>query len=67
MRYRHYKGGIYEWLCEARFESDPAMTLVIYRGEDGVVWARPRDVFFEQVDHGGKLVRRFVLLDEVQE
>lgn len=23
-RYRHYKGGEYEWLCEATYEPDPA-------------------------------------------
>lgn len=59
MRYRHYKGGIYEWVCEAKLESDPTVTLVIYRSPEGATWARPRDVFFEQVVHEGAMVDRF--------
>lgn len=59
MRYRHYKGGLYEWVCEAKLESDPTVTLVIYRSPEGETWARPREVFFEQVLHEGKPVARF--------
>jgi len=59
MRYRHYKGGIYEWVCEAKLESDPTVTLVIYRSPEGATWARPRDVFFEPVVHEGAMVDRF--------
>jgi hypothetical protein len=63
VRYRHYKGGIYEWVCESKLESDPSTTLVIYRSEDGKTWARPRQVFFEQVEYEGKLVPRFERID----
>ncbi len=60
MQYRHYKGGIYEWVCEAKLESDPAVILVVYRSQqDGATWARPREVFFEKVEHEGKTVDRF--------
>lgn len=59
MRYRHYKGGLYDWVCEATLESDPSVTLVIYRSPEGKTWARPREVFFEKVMHEGKLVDRF--------
>lgn len=59
MQYRHYKGGIYEWVCEAKLESDPAVTLVIYRSRDGTTWARPREVFFEKVEYEGETVDRF--------
>lgn len=59
MQYRHYKGGIYEWVCEAQLESDPTVTLVIYRSPEGMTWARPREVFFEKVLYEGKLVDRF--------
>lgn len=59
MQYRHYKGGIYEWVCEAKLESDPAVMLVIYRAQNGSTWARPREVFFEKVEHEGKMVDRF--------
>ncbi|HLP97474.1 MAG TPA: DUF1653 domain-containing protein [Sideroxyarcus sp.] len=62
MRYRHYKGGIYEIVCEARLEADPSVIMIIYRSENGDIWARPRNVFFEQVQHEGKTVPRFAPL-----
>ena len=59
MKYRHYKGGIYEVICEARLESDPSVTMMVYKSEDDSVWTRPRNVFFELVQHEGKMVPRF--------
>ncbi len=59
MKYRHYKGGIYEIVCEARLEADPDVIMMIYKSEEGLIWARPRTVFFEQVKHEGELVPRF--------
>ena len=44
MRYRHYKGGIYEVVCEALLESDHT-PVIVYRDEAGAVWVRPRDAF----------------------
>jgi hypothetical protein len=58
MRFRHYKGGLYELVCEARLEADGA-PVIVYRGADGQVWVRPRDVFFEKVEVDGTLVPRF--------
>lgn len=66
MRYRHYKGGIYELVCEAILEADHT-PVVVYRGEDGVVWVRPRDAFFEQVAVGGVALPRFTPLDAAPE
>lgn len=62
MKYRHYKGGIYEVICEARLESEPGTLMVVYRSEEGLIWTRPRDVFFESVQHEGKNVPRFAPL-----
>lgn len=61
-RYRHYKGGIYELVCEAVLEADHT-PVVVYRGQDGVVWVRPRDAFFGEVAVDGKILPRFALLD----
>ena len=59
MRYRHYKGGLYELVCEARLEADLA-PVIVYRGQDGQVWVRPREAFFEIVELGdGRQVPRF--------
>lgn len=63
MRYRHYKGGIYEIVCEAKLESAPSVIMMIYRSHDGSTWARPKDVFFEMVQVDGKTVPRFAPIE----
>ena len=62
MRYRHYKGGIYALVCEAVLEADHT-PVVVYRGQDGVVWVRPRDAFFGAVTVDGVTQPRFAPLD----
>lgn len=64
MRYRHYKGGIYELVCEAVLEADHT-PVIVYRGVDGTTWVRPKNIFFEMVepDGGGAPVARFTPLD----
>ncbi len=63
MRYRHYKGGLYEFVCEARLEPEPSVTMMVYRSEaDGTIWTRRKDVFFEMVEHEGRQVPRFAPL-----
>lgn len=62
MKYRHYKGGIYEIVCEARLEADPDVIMVVYKSEEGLIWTRPREVFFELVQHEGQSVPRFALI-----
>jgi hypothetical protein len=58
MRYRHYKGGLYEHVCVATLESDLS-EMIVYRAPDGSIWTRPRDVFFQLIDVNGALVQRF--------
>jgi hypothetical protein len=58
MQYRHYKGGLYELVCEATLEAD-LTPLIIYRAHDGSIWARPKAVFFELVEVDGLMVPRF--------
>jgi hypothetical protein len=63
MRYRHFKGGLYDVLHEATLEAD-LTPVIVYRSQDGQVWVRPRDVFFEDVDDGkGGHVPRFAPVD----
>ena len=52
MRYRHYKGGIYELVCEAVLEADNT-PVIVYRGQDGMTWVRPREAFFAMVEPEG--------------
>jgi hypothetical protein len=59
-RYRHYKGGEYEVVGVAR-HSETLEPLVLYRplyNQSGL-WVRPYDMFFEQVEHEGRLQPRF--------
>jgi hypothetical protein len=63
MRFRHYKGGIYELVCEAKLEADPAVTMIVYRAADGTIWTRPASVFFEVVEHDGVRVPRFTAIN----
>lgn len=62
-QYRHYKGGLYEYLCTARLESDPAIDMIVYRASDGTVWTRTAQNFFECVEKDGKQVPRFEKLE----
>jgi hypothetical protein len=63
MQFRHYKGGLYEFVCDATLESD-LTPMIVYRSADGKVWTRPASVFFELVDVGGKPVPRFAPVSE---
>jgi hypothetical protein len=58
MEYRHYKGGLYELVCEATLESDHT-PMIIYRAANGTIWCRPKSVFHELVEVDGKMVPRF--------
>jgi DNA polymerase-3 subunit epsilon len=62
-RFRHYKGGIYELVCEATQESDLS-PVIVYRSHNGSIWTRPKSVFFEMVDVGGVKVPRFAAFNE---
>lgn len=64
MRYRHYKGGVYEFICTARLESDPKIVMIVYQAADGSVWTRPESVFFEVIEHEGRPVQRFTAMEE---
>ncbi|HEU0085414.1 MAG TPA: DUF1653 domain-containing protein [Candidatus Paceibacterota bacterium] len=56
--YKHFKGGIYAVTGVAKFSEDPEKEFVIYE-HDGVLWARPKEMFLEDVVVDGKKVPRF--------
>ena len=66
-KYRHYKGGLYELISEAR-HSESGEHLVVYRSlydnpdfPAGSVWVRPYEQFVEKVEIEGGYVDRFRL------
>ncbi|MBC3886104.1 DUF1653 domain-containing protein [Undibacterium griseum] len=60
-RFRHYKGGIYELVCEATQEADLS-PVIVYRAQNGSIWTRPKTVFFEMLEIDGQRVQRFTPL-----
>lgn len=63
MQFRHYKGGIYDFVCAAKLEADPNIVMIVYTAADGSFWTRPESVFFEQIEHQGKLMQRFTAIE----
>jgi len=59
--YRHYKGGLYEVVGEAR-HSETEERLAVYRSADGGLWVRPLDMFLETVIVDGVQLSRFARL-----
>ncbi|WP_132260266.1 DUF1653 domain-containing protein [Paucimonas lemoignei] len=64
IRYRHYKGGIYELVCEATQEAD-LVPVIVYRAENGKIWVRPKSAFFEVIEVEGQMVQRFAPIEEL--
>ena len=61
--YEHYKGTRVRVLFEA-IHSENQEHLVIYMHlEDGIIWARPKHMFLENVVVDGKEVERFKKID----
>lgn len=63
-KYKHYKGGLYEVLFDA-IHTETEERLVIYKSlKDGQIWARPYEMFFENVEYKGKIMPRFEKIKE---
>lgn len=62
--YRHYKGNEYKVLGCAK-HSETGEELVVYQSlSDGALWARPKEMFLEQVEINGEEVPRFKYVEE---
>ncbi|CAD5997355.1 conserved protein of unknown function [Agreia sp. COWG] len=59
--YRHFKGGLYEVIGEAR-HSETEELLVVYRSADGGMWVRPLAMFVAMTERDGVAVPRFARL-----
>jgi len=62
--FRHYKGGLYQFVDLAR-HSETEAWFVVYKTSSGDTWIRPFEMFFEAVDVDGKKIPRFALVTDV--
>lgn len=63
--YEHFKGAKYEVLGLVKHsESLEEMVLYKHLDDDGGMWVRPKEMFFEQVERDGKKFPRFKLIEE---
>ena len=63
--YQHYKGNNYE-VIDTATHSETMEQLVLYRplyGE-GALWVRPFEMFNEEVEVDGKMIKRFQFIDK---
>ena len=57
--FRHFKGGLYE-LIGLGIHSETGEEMVLYKSlQDGRLWVRPREMFFENVTRDGYSGPRF--------
>ena len=68
--YKHYKGNKYEVVGVAK-HSETLEEMVIYKAlykieghDENFLWVRPKEMFLEEVELGGKKVPRFEYLGE---
>ncbi len=68
-RYQHYKGNFYQVIDVGR-HSETLEELVVYRSlydskefGDCALWVRPKKMFLETVEVGGKRVPRFRFIE----
>jgi len=62
--YKHYKGELYEVFMTAQ-HSETEEWLVVYKALYGVegMWVRPYEMFVEEIEVAGKVVKRFEKVD----
>ena len=63
-KYRHYKGEFYEVFMIAQ-HSETEEWMVVYKAlyaEEGM-WVRPYEMFVEEIEVAGKVVKRFEKVD----
>lgn len=61
-RWRHFKGGVYEFVALVR--STPEGELLLYCDASGGVWLRPWRMVLETIARNGEQVPRFTRIDD---
>ena len=65
-KYQHYKGGIYTLIDPSVLHTETGEFLVIYKTSKGATYARPKDMFFNNVLVDGENVPRFKELKDAK-
>lgn len=63
IKYKHFKGGTYSFICDATLEwcpNHPDSHVIVYEDGDGRKWVRPRNEFFGYTEDGEQ---RFVKIE----
>ena len=62
--FKHFKGDLYQIVCEAHDSEDPSRILIVYcHWETGKTWVRPKEMFLENVERDGYSGPRFRLVE----
>lgn len=68
-KYKHFKGHLYNVIGVAKHSEDPKKEFVVYEytDKDGKMqlWIRPKEMFLEEVEVGGKKVPRFKYIGKI--
>lgn len=59
--YKHYKGGIYKAIGKG-IHTETEEDLMFYKNEKGDLYARPFEMFHDEVEYNGKILERFTKL-----
>lgn len=59
--FKHFKGNYYKFLYEAK-HTETGEELVVYQAlyGEGKIWARPKDMFYEEISKDGYSGPRFI-------
>lgn len=57
-KYKHYKGNVYEVIAIGK-DSETFEDVVIYKGDDGKIWSRPKHMWNDYVIYNGVMQKRF--------
>lgn len=65
-RFQHFKGGFYIGICEAIREGDGTSVTVYQCEKSKKIYTRPTVEFYDAVKHEGRVVSRFVPVDQAR-
>ena len=67
-KYIHFKGDHYEAIASA-YHSETLEEMVVYHSsqDSSKVWVRPLTLWNEEVEKGGRMIKRFTYVGEIED